>query len=280
MQVNTHMRRMAQTSVAQAALLVLITGLAGCSLFRGTAKPGDDAAIPSSAQKKAGDAKADVVSAADAGATANAASSEPVAVAKAKTDAEATAASDAERAKTGLRKIAILPVAYSAGGAGYTCELCPASVTMQPTGAEAARLVSAFFYENMARHPRFLTVRYETVAAVASKGMRAAAADLASRGKADAVLVAALVALRARVGDDETPERPAGAVLFASLVDARSGAVLWSGTFDEDDKPKGRLHRLYDRIVGGVPRKWSSAEGFTEVGVKQLVEDMVDEIDD
>ena len=190
------------------------------------------------------------------------------------------ASPDAVAEKGGLRKIAILPVAYVGEGGGYACDLCPESVKMQQTSAQAARLTTAFFYENVARHPRLLTARYETVAAAASKGMRAGATELAARGQADAVLIAALVALRPRVGNDHNPEHPAGAALFASLVDARSGAVLWSGTFDEDEQAPSSFKRMYRKFVGDVQPKWHTAEGFTEIGVKQLVESMVDKVID
>lgn len=286
MRVEMRTRTTAKRAVALAATVVLVAGVAGCSVFRwGAEKPIDDAGNPSPTAEGGAVAQAGVA-AGSGGASGEAASagapSEPAAAATttAEAKAAATAASDAELHSAGLRKIAIFPVAYADAGGGYGCDLCPESVKMEPTSAAAARLTTAFFYENVARHPRFLTVRYETAVAAASKGMRAAAADLSARGQADAVLIAALVALRPRVGDDEAPEQPAGAALFASLVDARSGEVLWSGTFDRDEKARNRFGRFYDKVVGGVPRKWHSAEGFTEVGVKDLVEDMVDEVGD
>jgi len=233
----------------------LATGVAACSFSWGAHKSEDTSAKPAAAAQPAAPAL------------------DPAA------KAAAAAALDAELAKaSGLRKIAILPTAYNGADGGYACDLCPESVVMQPTSAEAAKLVTAFLYESIARHPRFLVVRYETVATAAAKGMRAAAADLASRGQADAVLIAALVALRPRVGDDEKPEKPAGASLFASLVDSRNGTVLWSGTFDEDETARNWFLRRYDRVVGGVPRKWHSAEGFTETGVRSLIDDLVDEV--
>lgn len=238
------MQRMTGAAAGVAVMLALAFGAVACSSSKNPDSPASDAAAIAPAAAEA-------------------------------------AAAEAAAEQSGLRKIAILPVAYvAADGGGYACDLCPPAVTMQPTSAQAARLVTAFFYENVARHPRLLTARYEPVAAAAARGMRAAASELAARGQADAVLIAALVALRPRVGDDDHPERPAGAALYAALVDSRSGAVIWSGTFDEDEEQPGSVRRLYGKLVGGVPYKWHSAEGFTEVAVKDLVEDLVDEVID
>src|SRR5690349_6778160 len=54
-----------------------------------------------------------------------------------------------------LRKIAILPVAWTDGTIGQPCDLCPASVVMKPTDLLSSRLATGFIYEAIATHPRF-----------------------------------------------------------------------------------------------------------------------------
>lgn len=188
----------------------------------------------------------------------------------------AKSASDDDR---GLRKIAILPVAYRDAAGGYACDLCGDAVQMQETGAAAARLATGFLYEAVARHPRILFPNHQSVEKVASRGMRQAAADLAAGGSADAVIVAALVELRPRVGPDDSPEKPAGVTMFLSLVDARSGTALWSKTFDREEAPPSWFRLLLHKIWGDTPRRWSTAEGYTEVAADNLVEDLIDYLD-
>ncbi|HYC01565.1 MAG TPA: hypothetical protein VEC57_20710 [Candidatus Limnocylindrales bacterium] len=188
-------------------------------------------------------------------------------------------AGSGEDEKTGLRKIAVLPVAYSDGmGGGYACDLCPPAVQMKPTNAQAARLATAFLYEETARHPRILKPEFEVVEPVARKGMRQAANELAAAGQADAVLVGALVELRARVGSDHGPETPAGAVMYAALVDARTGATLWSSTFDANETGPGMLRSRLQRLTGAKTPRWRTAEGYTEVAAKELVDGLMDHL--
>jgi uncharacterized protein (DUF1697 family) len=183
-------------------------------------------------------------------------------------------------ARGNLRTIAILPVAYvDEAGGGYPCDFCE-GVELKPTDAKAARLVTGFFYERMARHPHLLVPSPETVDAVAADGMRAAATSLAEAGRAEAVVAASLIELRPRLGDDQNPEKPAGAALYASLVDARSGEILWSKTFDRDEKSTSRTRRAWQRVAGNKPWRWSTAEGYSEVAVRSLVKDLVEFLQD
>lgn len=191
------------------------------------------------------------------------------------------AAIEIEETKAGpLRKVAILPAAYVAEDGGYACDLCDPPVSMKPTSREAARLVTGFFHEQIARHPRFLFPTHDVVEAVSGSGMRQAAASLAAAGKADSVVVAALVELRQRVGTDDAPESPAGATIFAALVDARSGKTLWSKTYDGQQKGRGGMRRTVARIAGSKPFRWGTAEEFSETAVAELVEDLNDFVED
>jgi len=180
----------------------------------------------------------------------------------------------------GLRKIAVLPVAYSDGaGGGYPCDICPGTIQLKPTTAQAARLATGFLYEEVARHPRILKPGFELVEPAAKKGMRQGAAELAAAGQADAVLATALVELRPRVGSDHGPDTPAGAVMYAALVDARTGAVLWSSTFDGNESGPGVVRKRINRLTGAKVARWRTAEGYTEAATRELVEGLMDHLD-
>ena len=201
------------------------------------------------------------------------------------TNADASAMSDADMLgeESSMRRIAILPVAYTDGSAGQPCDVCPPSVVMKPTSVLAARLVTGFVYEAVARHPRFLFPTPETVeksmASTPGRSMRAAALQLGTAGRAELVVAAALVELRPRVGPDDGPTQPAGVALYASLIDARTGEVVWSDTFDRDETGRNFILRAYDKLMNDAPVRWHSAEGYTEVAADELVEDLVDELD-
>lgn len=188
-----------------------------------------------------------------------------------------------EDPSTSLRRIAILPVAYTDGATAIPCDLCPPDLALKPTGPLQARLATGFIYEAIARHPRFLfptpDVVDRTMAGTASNGMRETAAALAKAGLADWVVVSALVEQRPRLGDDEAPDQTAGVTMYAALVDTRTGNVEWSDTFDRNESHRNFLYNAYDRIVNDRPVLYRTAEAYTEVAVDELIEDLVDELD-
>jgi hypothetical protein len=208
--------------------------------------------------------------------------------AAAKADAEARAAAEAQAAAESdddrkLTKLAILPVAYVDPTGSVPCDLCPPSVQMKSATAHAARLTTGFIYEAIARHPRILflppSVVDRAMAAAPTHGMRETAAALAGAGNADLVVAAALVELRPRVGPDDAPESTAGVTLYVSLVDARSGEVKWSDTFDDNESGRNWVLRTWDRLAADRPIRFSTAEGYCEYAVDELIEDLVDELD-
>lgn len=181
-----------------------------------------------------------------------------------------------------LRKVAILPVAYVDASSSVPCDLCPPGLEMNPTGLSASRLATGFIYEAVVHHPRFLFPTPEVVdraiAGTASHGMRETAAALAKAGRADWVIVAALQELRPRVGDDQHPEQSAGVKMYAALVEARSGDVIWSDTFDEDEPSRNFVYRIYDKVMNDRPVRYHTAEGYSEVAVDDLIGTLVKKI--
>lgn len=189
----------------------------------------------------------------------------------------------AEDTSSTLRRIAILPVAWTDGTSGQPCDLCPETVTMKPTDELSARLATGFIYEAIARHPRFLFPPHDvverTVAAQPNLSLRAAAQQLNASGRADYVVVAALQELRQRVGPNDDPEQAAGVAMYAALVDAKTGAILWSDSFDRDEGGRGIFKGTYDKVMNDRPVRWSTAREFSEHAVDKLIDDLVDELD-
>lgn len=186
-------------------------------------------------------------------------------------------------AETALTRIAIFPTGYLAQDSAQPCDLCPSTLVQKPTSRMAARLVTGFTYEAMGRHPRFLLPFPpevdKAIAAAPGLSYRAAAVALGQAGKADFVLVSSLLELRPRVGPDDKPETPAGVALSMALLDARSGNVVWSDTFDENETGRGFITRTYDNVMNDEPVRWSTAEEHSEFGVDELVDDLIDAID-
>jgi len=91
----------------------------------------------------------------------------------------------------------------------------------------------------------------------------------------DAVLVGAVIDMRERVGSPFSPRKPAGATLYAELIDARTRKTLWSGRFDADQRPPGGLRHAFGRIVRGGPTRWDSALVFARTGAHKLVASMM-----
>ncbi len=178
-----------------------------------------------------------------------------------------------------LRRIAILPAAYVDLTGGSSCDLCPADLEMGVTSGDAADLLTAFFYEALDSYPRYKIIDYDRVRAVAAAGHRGAAQSLLAGENVDAVVVMALLDLRRREGGDENPTTPAGATIYAALVDASTFDVLWQGTFDKNEKASGRLVSRYYAIVRGDRQIWKTADEFMAVGAGDLVKSMVKRID-
>jgi hypothetical protein len=195
----------------------------------------------------------------------------------------ASASASAEVEGSTLRKVSILPVAWTDGTTGQPCDLCPATLSMKPTDALSARLATGFVYEAIARHPRFLFPPHsaveKTMEQTPGRSMRQAMATLSAGGRSDYVIVTALVELRQRVGDNQNPETPAGATVYAALIDARSGETIWSDTFDDNESSRGMILGTYDKVMNDRPIRWSTAQEYSEYAIDSLVEDLVDELD-
>ncbi len=170
--------------------------------------------------------------------------------------------------ESSVRRIAILPFAHRAEGQKGACPLCPDPVVMDVVAEEQALLVTAFFYEEMAKYPRFSIVPASAVERAWGKGGDGVVDRLLAREDIDAVLVGALLELR-----EAGPHRPrAGAAVYAALLESDGLTSLWSGFFNEDALQRTGIGRYLNRLIGDGDEGSMSALGVAHYGTAKLVE--------
>jgi hypothetical protein len=177
---------------------------------------------------------------------------------------------DGDTAKR-VARIAVLPLAYRDGDGVRPCDACPDTLVMDVTSEDDALLVTAFFYEELARHPRLQVVPYDTIQAAQADTMRDTLTNLAATEQIDAVVVGALLELRERLGDPGNPDQRGGASVYAALLDLPSGEPIWKRLYDHTPARPGRAVREYERIIVGEESKAMSAHEVAQLGVEKMV---------
>ncbi|MFP6599148.1 MAG: hypothetical protein VB852_01755 [Deltaproteobacteria bacterium] len=181
-----------------------------------------------------------------------------------------------EPVTSGVRRIAVLPLAYRGDSGSVECDLCPNDMVLAETSEDKAMLVTAFFYEHFTRHPRFALVPYADVLRARGADMRSTLAGLDSpQGErvADAVLVGALLELRSPGANAGSGPRP-GAAVYAALLDTGSGQTLWSSFVDADEEARSAVALRWRGLVEGKDAMPARAVDIA----RQLVGRMVDEL--
>ena len=175
-----------------------------------------------------------------------------------------------------VRRIAVLPAVHTAVDGPIDCALCSQPMEGTATSAEAADLLTAFFYEELARHPRFQVMDYRAVEAVRFPAQADTAAALEAAHNVDALLVPVLLRARQRGGSAVAPTGPAAVTVYASLLEAGSGRVLWSGHFEQEEAADGRWIGRIGTVLSGEGQRWLTAGQFASQAVSTLVEDLTD----
>jgi hypothetical protein len=104
--------------------------------------------------------------------------------------------------------------------------------------------------------------------------------DLASRARAlgkevgaDAVLFGTVSRYVERVGAAYGARHPASVAFTLSLISVASGKILWTGSFDQTQKPLSTDLFNWWQFWRGGPR-WFTAQEFTRLGVEHLLRDL------
>jgi hypothetical protein len=104
--------------------------------------------------------------------------------------------------------------------------------------------------------------------------------DLTSRARAlgkevgaDAVLFGTVSRYVERVGAEYGARQPAAVAFTLSLISVASGKILWTGSFDQTQRPLTTNLFNWWQFWRGGPR-WFSVQEFTRLGVEHVLRDM------
>jgi hypothetical protein len=142
----------------------------------------------------------------------------------------------------------------------------------------AAAAVTAAVYGALTSSPEWRVVPDLTVAQALThlKGE----GDLASRARAlgkevgaDAVLFGTVSRYVERVGAEYGAQRPASVAFTLSLISVASGKMLWTGSFDQTQKPLSTNLFNWWQFWRGGPR-WFTAQEFANLGAEHLLQNL------
>ncbi len=166
-----------------------------------------------------------------------------------------------------IRRIAVFPLEPIPGE----------EKTKGPYPASASGTLSNFLYSTMAGLPQWQIVsdrevqEVETMVPQGSEGARAK--KLGELVYADAVVYGRMIRYRERVGEDWGVKSPASVAFVLQLWDVRRGDLIWSGRFDETQRPLSEnLFAFGEFAQRGA--KWLTAEELAQEGIKKAVQQL------
>jgi TolB-like protein len=147
----------------------------------------------------------------------------------------------------------------------------------------AERVVTAQVYWVLSSSSEWRFVPDLTVTQALAKVPRSG--DLATRARAlgrevgaDAVIFGTVSRYEERVGTEYGAIEPAAAAFSLKLVSVATGKILWSGSFDQQQRALSENLLNWWQFWRGGPR-WFSAQEFTRLGVEQLMDNMAAHMD-
>ncbi len=143
---------------------------------------------------------------------------------------------------------------------------------------EAGRQVTAAVYRALTSSSQWRVVpdltAAQALAHLPSEG------DLANRAQAlgkevgsDAVLFGTVSRYVERVGREYGARSPASVAFTLNLVSVSSGKILWTGSFDQTQRPLSSNLFNWWQFWRGGPR-WFTVQEFTHLGVEHLLDDL------
>jgi hypothetical protein len=139
---------------------------------------------------------------------------------------------------------------------------------------EPATTLSDIVYTTVSALPRWQVVSdrevREVIAMLPQGGELNRAKKLGELVYADAVISGRLLRFRERVGEEWGIQSPASVAFVIDLWDVKRGDLIWSGQFDETQKPLSQnIFALGEFTQRGG--RWLTAEELTLEGVKKAV---------
>ncbi len=176
--------------------------------------------------------------------------------------------------REGVVAIAVLPAAWSDGKTSNSCELCPDALVLKPVAGGDAELVTAFFYEALARHPAYRTLSRNSVSSRKGESKQQLVERLVAQGEIDFFLVPALAETVQRVGTARTATVSGEATVYAALLGADGLERRWSGTEYGGQEMPGMYGRI-SMMATGEELRLNSAMEQADLHVRELVARMV-----
>lgn len=174
-----------------------------------------------------------------------------------------------------IRRIAVLPPASTAVERSAKAP-DPSAPSAEGKGGkkEPATTLSDLVYITVSALPRWQVVSdrevREVIAMLPQGGELNRAKKLGELVYADAVISGRLLRFRERVGEEWGIQSPASVAFVIDLWDAKRGDLIWSGQFDETQKPLSQnIFALGEFTQRGG--RWLTAEELTLEGVKKAV---------
>ena len=174
-----------------------------------------------------------------------------------------------------ITQVAVLPFVRGGPTAGD-----PAAG--EPVPAAASTVLTAQVYDVLANAPvwRFvpdLTVAQALTTLDTGAPLPEQARALGKAVGATAVLCGTVTRYHQREGSAYGVTRPASVAFDLQLVSAESGAVLWTGRFDETQQPLASNLLNWWQFWEAGPR-WMTIEELAHLGVEQLLDELADNI--
>jgi len=172
--------------------------------------------------------------------------------------------------------IAVLPIQRSETGGQV-----PGEPPRIASGAE--QVVTAEIYDVLASSPEWnfvpdLAVTQALTKIPASPDPALRARQLGQALNADAVIFGTVSRYVDRVGGEFGAKQPAAVGIKLQLISVKSAAILWTGSFDEEQQPLSSNLLNWWQFWEGGP-KWFSAPEFTHLAVERLLGDLAKRLD-
>lgn len=174
-----------------------------------------------------------------------------------------------------IRRIAVLPPVQTAVE-GKTKPTDPSAFSAGDKSAkrEPVTILNDLLYSTISALPNWQIVSdrevREVVSMVPQGGDGSRAKKLGDLVYADAVVAGRLLRFRERVGEEWGIQSPASVAFVIDLWDVKRGDLIWSGQFDETQKPLSQnIFALGEFTQRGG--RWLTAEELALEGVKKAI---------
>ncbi len=173
-----------------------------------------------------------------------------------------------------IRRIAVLPSTPPPAGQKAQASYAGGSANGKSSDPAPAMVLANLLYSTLTSMPDWHIVSdlevKDVEPSVPEGSTSARARKLGELVYADAVMTGRVLRYRERIGEEWGAKSPASVAFVLELWDVKRGDLIWSGRFDETQKPLSEnLFALGEVTQRGI--KWLRAEELALQGVKKAV---------